>query len=185
MIDDNPAADLSAIKVTDDDFEVNPFTEKEPASWKETLVFWRAGERRLPSSEAFTKIAPSDLRIDTSTLAHRVGTFPTDYRQQSALWYATYRKHANEMSVTDANSAYLLHREMASLSAMLVLVAPVTGKLLHAPASRILIAAGIIGLEYLLVMLAARNAGTRLVANVLAIESAAPLLGSPLDRSTR
>jgi integrase/recombinase XerD len=29
MIDDNPAADLSAIKVTDDDFEVNPFTEKE------------------------------------------------------------------------------------------------------------------------------------------------------------
>jgi hypothetical protein len=146
-----------------------------PASWKETLVFWRVGERRLPSSEAFTKIAPSDLRIDTSTLAHRVGTFPTDYRQQSALWYATYRKHANEMSVTDTNSAYLLHREMASLSAMLVLVAPVTGKLLHAPASRILIAAGIIGLEYLLVMLAGRNAGTRLVANVLAIESAAPL----------
>lgn len=146
-----------------------------PAPWKETLVFWRTGERRLPSSEAFTRIAPSDLRIDTNTLAHRVGAFPADYRQQSALWYATYRKHLNEMPVTDANTAYLLYREMASLAAMLVLVALVIGEVLQAPISRILIAAGIIGLEYLLVMLAARNAGRRLVANVLAIESASPV----------
>ncbi|HZQ24915.1 MAG TPA: tyrosine-type recombinase/integrase [Terriglobales bacterium] len=29
LTDDNPAADLSAIKVTDDDFEVDPFTEQE------------------------------------------------------------------------------------------------------------------------------------------------------------
>ena len=145
-----------------------------PASWKETIVFWRTGERRLPSSEAFTKTAPSDLRIDIETLAQRVGTFPTDFRQQSALWYATYRKHANEMSVTDANAAYLLYREMTSLTAMLVFVSLVAGELLQAPVSRVLVASGIIGLEYLLVMLATRNAATRLVANVLAIESASP-----------
>src|SRR3954451_11102359 len=35
-----------------------------PAAAKETLVFWRPGPPRLPSSRAFTVIAPNDPRID-------------------------------------------------------------------------------------------------------------------------
>src|SRR5712692_2328146 len=44
-----------------------------PKPWKETLIFWRSGARRLPSSEAFTKIAPVDLRIDMTELSARLG----------------------------------------------------------------------------------------------------------------
>jgi len=43
-----------------------------PKEWKEALVFWQVGARRLPSSEAFTVIAPSDLRIDMVRLARRL-----------------------------------------------------------------------------------------------------------------
>src|SRR5262245_4152873 len=43
-----------------------------PREWKEVLVFWHLGPRRLPSSEAFTKIAPADLRIDMDQLSARL-----------------------------------------------------------------------------------------------------------------
>ncbi len=156
-----------------------------PARWKETLVFWRVGVRRLPSSEAFTKIAPSDLRINVDALVRHLGTLPMDYRQQSATWYATYRKHAKEMAVTDANGAYLLYREMAALAAMLLPVTVVTGGIIHATLPRLLAAGACICFEYLLVTLAARNAGTRLVGNVLAIESAELSRGAPITPKKR
>src|SRR5207248_11099334 len=79
-----------------------------PKAWKETLVFWRVGVRRLPSSEAFSRIAPADLRIDMTQLAARLGDLPSDYQQQSALWYATYRKYDKETPVNDAHAAFLL-----------------------------------------------------------------------------
>ena len=45
-----------------------------PRDWKEILVFfWRLGARRLPSSQAFTSIAPADLRIDMKQLSQRLG----------------------------------------------------------------------------------------------------------------
>src|SRR5262245_56731453 len=94
-----------------------------PRSWKETLVFWRVGVRRLPSSEAFSQVAPADLRIDLVQLRARLGALPTDYKQQSALWYATYRKYVKETSVNDAHAAFLLYREMASLTPFLLLAA--------------------------------------------------------------
>src|ERR1700674_5428940 len=86
-----------------------------PASFKETLVFWRVGPSRLPSSKAFTVIAPADPRIDMANLTARLGTLPAEAGAQNALWYAAYRKHEKEPPVVDAHSAYLLYREMAAL----------------------------------------------------------------------
>lgn len=143
-----------------------------PKPWKETLVSWRLGARRLPSGEAFTKIAPGDLRIDMDQLSKRLGPLPTDYQKQSALWYATYRKHTKETAVNDANAAYLLYREMTAIAPVLLIVVPIMAGALHASWSRITVGCLCVIVEYLLVMVAARNAGARLVANVLAIEGA-------------
>jgi hypothetical protein len=140
-----------------------------PKTWKETMVFWRFGDRRLPSSEAFSKIAPADLRIDMNKLARRL---PSDYQKQSALWYTTHRKHAKETAVNDANAAYLLYREMTAITPMLLIAVPIIGAVANSSGARVTLGILWVVFEYLLVMLAARQAGTRLVANVLAIEGA-------------
>jgi hypothetical protein len=145
-----------------------------PKSWKEALVFWHVGVRRLPSSEAFTKIAPADLRIDMETLSARLGPLPTDFQKQSALWYAVYRKHLNEAAVTDANSAFLLYREMSALTPILLVALLAAGVVAGASTGTIAVASLGVLIEYLLLMVAARHAGARLVANVLAIEAAGP-----------
>jgi len=159
-----------------------------PRSWKETLVFWRLGVRRLPSSEAFTKIAPADLRIDMAELSARLGPLPTDYQKQSTLWYATYRKHTKEAAVVDANAAYLLYREMTVIAPVLLIVVPIMAAAAQASWTRIAVACFCVIAEYLLVMAATRNAGARLVANVLAIEGADQrhmAVKAPVKRSPR
>ena len=136
------------------------------------MVFWRLGVRRLPSSEAFTKIAHADVRINFNELSSRLGALPEDYQRQSALWYARYRKHMKETAVTDANAAYLLYREMTAIMPVVLLIVLIGGMTTHTDWLRIFVCCFGACAEYLLVMMAARNAGTRLVANVLAIEGA-------------
>jgi len=52
MIDDNPALDLSKIKVTDDDFNIDPFSEKEYAKIL----------RAVPACEGLSKVNRTRLR---------------------------------------------------------------------------------------------------------------------------
>ena len=108
-----------------------------PKSWKEMMVFWRSGVRRLPSSEAFTKVAPADLRIDMTELSRRLGRLPSDYQKQSALWYTIYRKHSNEAAVNDANSAFLLYREITGIVPFLLIAVPIIGTLVNGSGSRL------------------------------------------------
>jgi hypothetical protein len=146
-----------------------------PKSWKEVMVFWHLGARRLPSSQAFTTIAPADLRIDMDALRARVGPLPNDPQKQSAVWYGIYRKHADEAAVNDANGAYLLYREMTALSPILFIAVLLIGAVSEVSwVNTITAMIGVI-IEYLLLMLAARHAGARLVSNVLAIEAARPV----------
>lgn len=146
-----------------------------PKYWKEVLIFWHRGVRSLPSSEAFTKIGPADSRIDMSNLSQRLGELPIDYGKQSALWYTTYRKHRSEASVEDANSAYLLYREMMGLVPV-ILTAMIAVNIWQASDWKTLgFIFSICVLEFILVLSAARNAGCRLVANVLALESSSAI----------
>lgn len=160
-----------------------------PKPWKETLVFWRVGVRRLPSSEAFSRVAPADLRIDMAQLTARLGDLPTDYQQQSALWYATYRKYAKETPVNDAHAAFLLYREMAAITPFLLLATGICATFVHPSWTRTTAVFIFVVLEGLVVTLAARNAGTRLVSNVLAIAAADPQkpkrVGVSKPRTTR
>ena len=143
-----------------------------PREWKEVLVFWRLGPARLPSSEAFTKIAPADPRIDMHQLSTHLGSVPTDGAQQNTVWYSVYRKHSKEAAVNDANSAYLLYRDMTAIVPFLIVASMLAAGMMGVNLARTLELAFAICVEFLLLAIAARNAGRRLVANVLAIESA-------------
>lgn len=152
-----------------------------PRKLKETLVFWRIGVRCMPSSRAFSKIALVDPRIDVERLRARMGEFPASPSEQSSRWYAIYRKHQKEPAVEDANRAYLLYRDLTSLIPVVGLAAVIVGLAIAQPTARqswvgVIV---ILSLEFLLTSVAARNAGIRLVANVLAIEASEPSKGTP------
>jgi hypothetical protein len=145
-----------------------------PKAFKETLVSWRTGQLRLPSGEAFTRIAPGDPRIDKERLEKRVGEIPIAADKQNALWYSIYRTHSKEASVNDTHGAYLLYRDMTALIPFLMIVVVGSSLVILGSGSMRTIALVMAGLiaEMAVVMFAARNAGVRLVANVLAIEAA-------------
>lgn len=143
-----------------------------PREWKETVIFWRLGDRCLPSSRAFSQIATSDPRIDAASLINQLGAFPLEPSKQTAAWYAIYRRHVNEPSVEDAHGAYLLYREMAGLVGVSWIAALILGICFHFSWKPIAIGESFLVIEYCVVMLAARHSGEHLVANVLAIESA-------------
>jgi len=151
-----------------------------PRKLKETLVFWRIGVGCMPSSRAFSEIAQADPRIDVERLRARMGGFPASPSEQSSRWYSVYRKHQKEPAIEDANRAYLLYRDMASLVPVVGLAAVIVGLAVYLPARQSWVGVIVIlALEFLLTSVAARNAGIRLVANVLAIEASEPSKGMP------
>lgn len=144
-----------------------------PRPWKETLIFWRLGATAIPSSQAFSNLASQDARINLSSLRRRLGGFPREPSKQTAVWYGIYRKHLGETSVQDAHGAYLRYREMIALPPILLIVSLLIIVWRGGRVSSLIICVSLLMAEYLVVMLAARNAATRLVTNVLAIESSA------------
>jgi hypothetical protein len=101
-----------------------------------------------------------------------VGSLPSDSAQQNTVWYSVYRKHSKEAAVNDANSAYLLYRDMAALTPILLLTTIPLGLAVGASAVRTVGLLIGVCVEFLLIVVSARNGGLRLVANVLAIEAA-------------
>jgi hypothetical protein len=150
-----------------------------PREFKETLIFWRLGERCLPSSRAFSQIATSDPRIDAISLSDQLGAFPQEPSKQTAAWYAIYRRHVNEPSVEDAHGAYLLYREMAGLVGVSLIAVLIMGLGFQFSWKPIVIGESFLVSEYCVVMLAARHSGEHLVANVRAIASAADRKSPP------
>jgi hypothetical protein len=104
-------------------------------------------------------------------LAERIGEVPTAADKQNALWYSIYRTHNKEASVNDANGAYLLYRDMAALFPLLMVVVVACSIMISSTMSTIALVLTGLTIEMGVVVLAARNAGVRLVANVLAIEA--------------
>lgn len=142
-----------------------------PRAGKEFLVFWRI-RNCLPSSRAFTLIGPRDPRIDMQRLIGNYGSLPEEPAQQTALWYRIYRAHAEEASVEDAHGAFLRFREMTTLCVVLIVISAVSIAYFAIEGRRLVLGLLFLVLEYLTVMIAARNAATRFVANVLALQSA-------------
>lgn len=143
-----------------------------PQDLKHVLVFWRLRDV-LPAHRAFTIYVPGDPRIDSAALKARVGEFPTDPRDQQNLWFRLYQKHKTELSAVDAHRPFLIFRDLAALSFLLAILAPVLLWALGfsiATWSTLAVFAG----QYILAALASRQAARRFVCTVLSLESHAP-----------
>lgn len=134
---------------------------------KACLVYWKWIEP-LPGHRAFSQYGPADTRIDMDALRKNVGALPTQAREQNALWYKLYRKVGSEVGVADAHKAFLLFRDMAAISFLLLIATTAVLIAVGTRGSTILTAAGLFGVQYVLTVLAARNSGIRFVTTVLA-----------------
>lgn len=142
-----------------------------PQLWKARLVFWK-WENPLPGSQAFSKFAFLDERINIEKLKQLVPNFPTAPREQNSLWYSIYQRFRNEVSVADAHKAFLLHRDLATLSVLLCLVSIlVLCIFLDYSAAAVGKVSAVFVIQYVLTMLSARFSGQRFVCTVLAVYS--------------
>jgi hypothetical protein len=146
---------------------------------KARLVFWR-WHNPLPGSQAFTKYAVDDARIDIGSLAKELGTLPTSPQEQNALWYRLYKSVADESSVAEIHRNYLFTRDYAVVSFLCLLMLGPLGFLMIHSMNTAVTYIGSLALQYILTRQAARNHGIRFVTTVLAIKSvAAPGVEGP------
>ena len=100
-----------------------------------------------------------------------MGSFPTEPGDQNRAWYRLYRGIKDDEGVRDAHRGFLLYRDCAAITALLIV--PMTGVALWKvePDSTALAFGGILLMEYLAFRRAAASAGCRFVTTVLAIKS--------------
>lgn len=137
---------------------------------KERMVFWR-WQDPLPGCRAFTELMYVDPRINVEAIKAKHGNLPEDPKQQNALWYKYYKKHAGTISVSEAHKRYLLTRDMTSISVLFIAFLSTGISLSQADWKIIVIYFVALFAQYIIISLAARNYGTRFVQNVLAAES--------------
>jgi hypothetical protein len=138
---------------------------------KARIVFLRWRDP-LPGSEAFTRHAIADPRIDLTAIERSNGPLPTSRRRQNTLWYRLYRSVADDPAVLQVHREYLFTRDYACMS-LLMLIGLGTAGLFHVPSkSTALGYVGLLVIQFLLVRRAARNHGVGLVTTVLALKGA-------------
>ncbi|MGH7470918.1 MAG: hypothetical protein ACRENP_23470 [Longimicrobiales bacterium] len=140
------------------------------ADHKAILVFWRL-KHPLPGSRAFSVHAPADHRIDLAKLEKNLGQFPVSERDQNSKWYGLYKQVDSDPSVVDSHKNYLLFRDIAAMSLLLVPVLPVVMYFSGVDSTRILVSAAWFLGQYLVTAFAARTTGIRFVQNVLAVHA--------------
>ncbi|RAS38335.1 hypothetical protein [Paraburkholderia bryophila] len=139
-------------------------------SQKAVLVFWRL-RNPMPASRAFSVHAQTDSRIDVNSLRKNVGEFPSDERDQNSTWYRLYKQVENEVSVLESHQKYLMFRDIAAMSLLLVPLVALGLFLFGNTASAVVLSAVVFALQYLIASVAARNSGVRFVQNVLCIHA--------------
>jgi hypothetical protein len=138
---------------------------------KASLVYWKVFEA-LPAHEAFSKHGPRDARIDLRVLEKNIGDFPSMPAEQNRLWFKLYKALETQPAIVEAQKMYLLYRDMAAISSLLLIVVPVGLYLNGAAFFAVWTVAGVFALQYLIAAVAARHSGIRFVTNVLAGHSA-------------
>ena len=147
------------------------------ADHKAILVFWRC-KHPLPGSRAFSVHAPADHRIDLTKLKKNVGEFPVGERDQNAKWYGLYKQVDSDPSVVDSHKNYLLFRDIAAMSLLLVPIVPAVMYFSGLDTPRILISTAWFLGQYLVAAFAARTTGIRFVQNVLAVHASRKVTNS-------
>jgi hypothetical protein len=142
---------------------------------KARLVFWRWRDP-LPGCRAFSKYLKEEDHIDERALAKNIGKFPSTPKAAGARWYDLYNLVRNRGNVIETHRKYLRYRDMAAMSAALLLIVPTCLR----------VATGSFWWESLLLFLAqtlwaiwlCRLAGARFVTTVLAVHSSETIAGA-------
>ncbi|MBE9137068.1 hypothetical protein IQ254_07610 [Nodosilinea sp. LEGE 07088] len=142
------------------------------SDFKYILIFRRL-KHTLPGHRAFSHYMQNDPRINQANLCYKFGDIPSDPIEQNRLWYKIYKKREEDKIVNDTHKNFLLLRELTGLSFLFLFVLGCSSLLVFSDHKT--------SLFYILALLtlflcssqAAQNYGTRLVTNVLAIESVA------------
>ena len=104
-------------------------------------------------------------------LKKNVGKIPTAPKEQNAVWYRLLKAVESEESVFQAHHHYLLFRDLAFISLLLVPVVPAVLFLSGLKIQPVAIIAALFLVQFFGSAIAARNHGTRLVTNVLAVSA--------------
>jgi hypothetical protein len=138
---------------------------------KARIVFLR-WHHALPGHRAFSRLAARDPRVNTAKLKSLLrGALPEDPAAQNSTWYKFYKTVEHKPSVTDAHKTFLLLRDYTSLSFLFFLIFGIAGLFLIPDSNVAIWYISILFFQLLIVLIAARNAGTRMVTNVLALKS--------------
>jgi hypothetical protein len=140
-----------------------------PANFKAMLVYWRI-RNILPGSRAFSQFV-HDPRISIEALKRNVGVFPADPKDQNEKWYKLMKKVDGAPEIIDPHSRFLLFRDLAGLSFLLVILVPLVVLLVRRQVSSAAISLAVFAAQFVLVAVSARFSGERLVTNVLALHS--------------
>jgi hypothetical protein len=138
---------------------------------KARIVYWK-WYNPLPGCRAFSHFAENDARIKLSALRKIVGKFPTDPKEQNAVWYKLYRSIQRDPAVNQLHKHVLFKRDYAVLSFLFIMILGTIGFYFIIPMNVALIYFVILVAQYLLVRYTAKNDGERLVTTVLAIKAA-------------
>jgi hypothetical protein len=145
--------------------------EAVPRSFKEVVVFWRR-TRRLPGYCAFSKIAPTDGRVDPDVLKSLLPAAALTPEQENHTWYKWLKETESDPGISQNHRNFLILRDAAVLAGVVTAFSPLL-LILDADAwPRVLALTFAVGILYLVLMASARNSACRLVGNVIALKTA-------------
>lgn len=136
---------------------------------KAILVFWKL-QNPLPGSMAFSKLSKEDPRIDRKKLKEIHGSLPKNPTEQNRLWYKIYQKNNMDIVISESHRAFLLARDCASLSFLFIIFIGIPTFFIATWPINIYYFSFLL-IQYVIVVIGAKNRGMRFVSNVLAVES--------------
>ena len=140
------------------------------ANAKARLVYWR-WQNPLPGSTAFSKHLLNEPRADREQLNQRWGPLPQAMPDQNTLWYRIYKHVESEFRVHEANRAWLLSRDLTGYAVVFLPCLGIPTLVMDTPETAASWYLAFLFLQSLLIVVAARTYGIRLVCTVLAIAS--------------
>jgi hypothetical protein len=135
---------------------------------KARIVFLKWNDP-LPGSEAFSRHAPDDPRIDVASVEAKFGPLPTEPRAQNVLWYRLYQQVRDIPAVSQISKNWLFARDYTCVIALLTPILAVIG-IFQMPSTRnYMTMAAFLVIQFLLASQAARNNARRLVSTAIAL----------------
>lgn len=145
--------------------------EAVPRSFKEIVVFWRR-TRRLPGYRAFSKIAPTDGRVDPDILKSLLPATALTPEQENQIWYKWLKETESDPGISQNHRNFLILRDAVVLAGVLTAFSPLLLILDVDEWPRVGALTFAVGILYLVLMVSARNSAWRLVGNVIALKTA-------------